>query len=328
MKNSFNNNRGFGVEIEFLTPSGVTKQDVATKITNLTGETCIVESYNHHTREHWKIVHDASVYTTSSDRGYSGHNEIVSPILYGESGLKKLERIVQCLNLLECKVNFHCGLHIHHDITDTLAISDKHSTNFIKNLIKWVAKYEDVIYKLVSPSRLDNRRYSIPVRESYLAKDLSRFTKTLQQKNKSIDTEVKAEVGRKQSNYRLQNTRASGLNLKNIWTRGAVEFRYHQGSLNFEKISNWIVVTQAIINTVETKRSVNLYFNTAPQTKAQRLGKFKRAVRLFGNNECELSKKAGKYISKRFKHFSNQESRYLNKSSYGYVRNVIVQNYS
>ena len=56
-----------------------------------------------------------------------------------------------------------------------------------------------------------------------------------------------SEINNNQPSPSVQYNRACGLNFRNVWTRGSVEFRYHNGSLNFDKIVSWIVFTQAII---------------------------------------------------------------------------------
>ena len=104
----FNNEKGFGVEIEFLTPygdNGASKTRVAREInTALRGlnNGCRVESYNHITRPQWKIVSDSSV---NSEPGYLGDNELVSPILRGQNGKEQLKVVLQVLKRLGSKVN-------------------------------------------------------------------------------------------------------------------------------------------------------------------------------------------------------------------------------
>ena len=83
IKGQFNNNRGFGVEIEFLRPMDVSKQDICDALPFDAEE----EGYNHETREHWKLTSDGSVFSNPSrqisglSNGFYGSNEFVSPIL-------------------------------------------------------------------------------------------------------------------------------------------------------------------------------------------------------------------------------------------------------
>src|SRR5690606_38760739 len=76
-------NRKFGVEIEFIFSGNI--HDVAAKL-NEYGVTTVVEGYNHQTRAHWKIVHDASC-------GW----ELVSPPMAGEAGLEEIRKACKAL---------------------------------------------------------------------------------------------------------------------------------------------------------------------------------------------------------------------------------------
>lgn len=307
-KGQFNLDRGFGVEIEFLTPSNISKRIIAGVLTRAGVETH-VESYNHQTRPHWKIVTDSSVH--SSQRGYNGDNEIVSPILYGIDGLTQLEKILAGLNSLNCIINRTCGIHVHHDVTEI--VSQKESgQRFLINLVKMVAKFEHIIYKLVPPSRLDNRQYSIPVRKTFFSDGFKEFIRVMK-------LDCKEKYNNNNASYPCaQRYRASGLNLRNVWTRGAVEFRYHNGSLNFDKISTWIILTQAIVNTVENAKSVKM---NNPSANGDGLFYFKKALGLIGDKDrCNLTKHACKHTTKRFKQLSQRENEYNNNSDYSYVQ--------
>ena len=137
----FNNNKGFGVEIEFIRPDFLTQQEVANKVDDAlieVGGGCNLESYNHITRPEWKLVTDASV---KGQTGYRGDNELVSPILRGYNGKKQLQIVLDTLNSLGCDVNVSCGIHVHHDVTNTMVSSREKVTKFLNNLIKFVCKF-------------------------------------------------------------------------------------------------------------------------------------------------------------------------------------------
>ena len=335
-KGKFNENRGFGVEIEFLRSTRVSKINISEAIQDK-GIECEVEDYNHITRPHWKIVNDVSVNANMS--GYTGSNEIVSPILYGEEGLKQLKTVLDVLKDLNCKVNYTCGIHVHHDVTDIVVQGKKQGEKFLSNLIKFVAKYEHLIYKLVSPSRLDNRNYSTPVRREYF-----RRNDTVTRNNlKSMLTRVKRDCTRKyrNGNYigstqtypRVQINRACGLNFRNVWTRGAVEFRYHNGSLNFDKISSWVAVTQAIINSVEDTKAVQM---TYVPNNVSGFSSFRGAIGFIRRsgvdpsvgsfNRCSVVKKANTFLQRRFKGNLSRVSDYAAYSQYSYVKDGLQLN--
>ena len=97
-------NRKFGIEIEAYNCS---RERLARELREA-GIEVTVESYNHTTRPHWKLVTDSSI---------NGNDtfELVSPILVGEAGLRELEKVCWVLDLCEVKVNESCGLHVHID---------------------------------------------------------------------------------------------------------------------------------------------------------------------------------------------------------------------
>ena len=165
---SYNNNRGFGIELEILSNKGRTF--VANAVTNRLQEVnvnyqCIEESYNHNTRSYWKIVGDSSLQSTS-ECNYT--MEIVSPILKGEDGKQQLFAVLDALNNtldLVVKVNKSCGVHVHHDLTNWRDSNLKDFSNNMNNLISLVAKYEHAIFRLLPASRQNG--YNNPVRHHF-----------------------------------------------------------------------------------------------------------------------------------------------------------------
>tara|TARA_R100000234_G_scaffold46587_1_gene27780 strand:- start:9342 stop:10343 length:1002 start_codon:yes stop_codon:yes gene_type:complete len=327
MKGHFNSQRDFGIEIEFLIPNDKTQQDVANALSSL-GVRTRVEGYNHTTRNHWKIVGDVSV---NGNRTHHGGNELVSPRLSGQSGLDELEKVCQVLNMMDCQVNKSCGLHIHQDVTNIVNESDANAKRFIKNLVGFVAKYEHIIYKLVAPSRLDNRRYSVPCRSMYFQGHTS---------NPSIvknymENKIKDGVRLKSTSNgmrELQRGRTCGLNLYKIWDRGSVEFRYHNGTLNFDKIKSWIVVTNAIINSVNETNFVKLCY---VPNGSRGLASFRGAIGFVGRSgnqdgtpytNDQLTKDANLFIQRRYRELNRNEERYERHSDYRYVKDGTFQN--
>lgn len=330
-KGNFNNNRGFGVEIEFIRPSNVSKQNICDALI----VNCRVEPYNHITSSQWKIVTDSSVHSNDSQarRGLVGDNEIVSPILYGENGFSQLRNILDTLNTLGCEVNYSCGIHIHHDVTSKMVEGKKQSQKFLANLVKFVAKYEHLIYKLVSPSRLDDRCYSTPVRKEFLGYglDVSVAKRDVELMIKKLKDDCVRkysygnDINRNQTYPYVQDSRGCGLNLQNVWTRGSVEFRYHNGSLNFDKIVSWIVLTQAIVNTVEETNSVQM--NYVPNDADRGFFRFRKAIGFVVCDRDQRTKDASSYSLKRFKELSARENDYTrNNGQYSYVQDGLTTN--
>ncbi|WP_279236979.1 amidoligase family protein [Heliorestis convoluta] len=45
----------------------------------------------------------------------------------------------------------------------------------------------------------------------------------------------------------ILNSRYLKLNIQSYWTHGTLEFRQHGGSLDGEKVTNWIIFSQSIV---------------------------------------------------------------------------------
>lgn len=131
-------NRKFGIEIEAYNCS---RERLARELREA-GIEVMVESYNHTTRPHWKLVTDSSI---------SGNDtfELVSPILVGEVGLRELEKVCWILDLCDVKVNGSCGLHVHIDAAGF-------SMETWRNLALSYKHLEPVIDRFMPASRRDN----------------------------------------------------------------------------------------------------------------------------------------------------------------------------
>jgi Putative amidoligase enzyme len=81
-RRNMNPNRTFGIELEAHLPAGRTKGELADLIRRRAGVRARCETYNHNTRDFWKLTTDASL-GYDRDAGV----EVVSPVLRGGDGL-------------------------------------------------------------------------------------------------------------------------------------------------------------------------------------------------------------------------------------------------
>ena len=318
MKGKYDNLNAFGVELEILIPRNLSQQDIVTAVVESDVD-CRMEGYNHRTTSYWKMTSDCTVKALSLSRSFYGNNELVSPKLRGQEGKKELKTVLEVLNNLGCRVNKTCGTHVHHDVTDTMLKNQEVVTTFLNNLIKTVLKYEHLIYRLISPSRLKRIGqgwWTLPAR--YVFGKLSNWDTELsvEKITKTVKKSLKRDCDRKYENCgegvgtsvtpnSTQQSRYCGLNLKNIWTRGSVEFRYHQGTLSFDKLWAWIVFTQAILNVSKINKSVNF---TNVQKNEHGMFHLRKAVGFIGSKDrCDEVKFANKVITKRFKEMSTSQ---------------------
>lgn len=195
-------NRRFGIEIEAYN----CQRDKLARELREAGINVAVEGYNHTTRDHWKLVTDASL------RGNDTF-ELVSPVLQGEAGLQELQKVCWVLEYCDVKVNDSCGLHIHMDAADFTLDTWKNLATTYKNL-------ESVIDAFMPGSRRDNR----------YCKSLSRVSAARIQQAQSIrDLQIA-----------FNSDRYFKLNLEAYSRHRTVEFRQHSGTTNFTKMENWI----------------------------------------------------------------------------------------
>jgi hypothetical protein len=202
--------RKFGVEIESF---GISKETLVRAL-RLTGLSCEVEGYNHTTRNHWKIVNDSSI-------GGEDAFELVSPILEGQDGLEQVKKVSNVLVSLRAKVNKTCGLHIHFDAANL-------NLQNWKNLILNYANLEGVIDSMMPASRRANT-YCQTMKIDDLA--------TKMNDAQTIDAAVNIFTNR----YRKINTQA-------YFRQKTVEFRQHSGTIESEKIINWILFLHNLVS--------------------------------------------------------------------------------
>lgn len=204
----------FGVELECLMPTGVTKENIAVRIRDL-GVECEVEVYNHNTTAKWKIVTDGSL------GDYTRGIEIVSPVLYGDAGLEAVAKVASVLKSAGCKITKRCGFHVH-------VGARNEGVDFFRNLAKLYASAEPVIDTFMAPSRRGNT---------------NNYAQSVVHNNTIDSATTLIDVARSmgQSNYSIRGAgRYKKLNFQSFWQHGTVEFRHHQGTVDAEKIKNWI----------------------------------------------------------------------------------------
>jgi len=207
-------NRRFGVEIECAT-------DIARLITlaAVQGIQVKQELYNHRTVRHWKLVSDRSVMV----HHHSLSNiEIVSPPLRGAGGIEQLRAICTILVQIGSKVNQTCGLHVHHDAADVTS----------PELLLLAKNYNHAlpaIDQLVAISR----RYDV---NSY-CKPWNHADFTL------LNSLDRPNYGNLQRN--------KNINFASIARHGTIEFRQHQGTIEFDKILNWVSFGQHMIRAAQ-----------------------------------------------------------------------------
>lgn len=164
------------------------------------------EGYNHTDNDHYyKFVTDASVTGTNPI-------ECVSPILKDNSeGHESLKTALKALNEAGASVNSSCGLHVHVGVEE---YTDKEYVNIFRNY----QKMEVLIDSFMAPSRRGNCTWAKSILSFYYGRE--GMTKE----------DVRYQMG----------GRYYKVNPESYRRHKTVEFRQHQGTVNYEKISNWV----------------------------------------------------------------------------------------
>lgn len=216
----------FGVEIEAF---GISRDDLAREL-RFAGIDCYVETYNHQTRSHWKIVTDSSV---------QGNNtfELVSPILSGMTGLRQLKTVLLIVRGLEAKVNKSCGLHIHFN-------AEHFNLTTWKNILWNYATLEPTIDSFMPYSRrANNNGYCRTMQDRRLESTINSL---------SGANSLTSELSKLRNIY--GNDRFRKVNLQSFLAHRSLEFRQHSGTVSYQKIENWILFLARLIEFSRTNK--------------------------------------------------------------------------
>lgn len=238
----------FGVEVEFNRESLSRLERHMNAELEQHNISVAYEGYNHTTRNHWKLVTDASC-----------GSELVSPVLQGNAGFRELKLVLQALNSFGItEPESACGVHIH--------LKPRNLTvEKVKNIYKRYAKYEREIDSWMPPSRRGNRNqwcYSIisnanaPAFEAYQGNSFGQLVAS------------------------LPNTaRYHKVNLNSLTRYGTVEFRQHSASTDYTKISNWI---KFLIEFCEQEESESNFSTTYRRRRKVAYGEIREQVANMG----------------------------------------------
>lgn len=184
----------------------------------VTGFAYEYQGYNHNDNMScFKFVSDGSV-------GGDDPIECVSNVLKGADGKKALKCACDTLEKAGAKVNRTCGLHVHIGASD---LTDEQYANVFANYYY----LEPVIDKFMAPSRKNNT-----------------YAQTLQDHN--VDNFTSKMSVREE----LCRDRYHKVNCVSWDRHKTIEFRQHQGTVNFEKIFNWVNFCGKLVKWSKTHR--------------------------------------------------------------------------
>ena len=235
---TFDNNRTFGVEIEFIGENNqrTTVEEINNYLQNNNASIRMYSaSYSDCDSSKWRLKTDSSV----SGHGYG--LEVVSPILQGEQGYKDLMLVLDSINNTGATINRTCGLHVH------VGVSNWKIKHF-RNLYKRYCKFEQAIDSVMPTSRRMSNN-------SYCRSTVSSFTHNDNLKN-AFD--VIDSLRNARSISRHIGTRYTKLNIDSFWKHGTIEFRHHAGTTDTDKIANWLKLVMTMVQAADQMRSVKV----------------------------------------------------------------------
>jgi hypothetical protein len=199
----------FGIEIECYNFTRNSLIDAA----NANGLQVRSEAYNHSDNDrYFKIVSDSSLIGENTQ-------EVVSPILNGNNGLNSLETLCNALANVDARVNRSCGLHVHIGAAN---MTDEHYCRLVRNY----QAIEKAVDSFMAPSRRANN---------------SHWCHSLQGINFATCA-TKNDIARAMQYDRYFKVNAVAYN-----RHRTIEFRQHQGTTDYEKISKWVLFLAKLV---------------------------------------------------------------------------------
>lgn len=225
--------------------------------------------------------------------------EFQTPRLSGVRGEKMLESFCKTLSDNRFRTDSACGLHIHLDGEDILG-----TKNAIQKMMIFFMVYEDVIMSFLPESRRENT-YCLPISDFYHLREIKEcycvddFEKIwYRQEDKDRRDDYKRD--------RHHNTRYAGINFHSLLSGGHLEIRYHNGTINFQKIINWIKLFTLIMDSVKKSCPQKDYTSKLSLTSLLKvkfiLGLPEKTLSFF--NMIDLPKEQRDYFLERQKKFT------------------------
>lgn len=209
------------------------------------------------------VTRDSSLRATDAQRGRGLTQcfEVVAPPLRGRKGLALLRRVVTALENAGVEVNKTCGTHVHHDARDF-------DLDTFKRLTANYARLQNAVDRVLAPSRRSTvgNQYCKPWTAAEIA-----------QMNRANDVRSLTYVG---DRYHV-------LNLNAYASYGTVEFRQHQGTVNADKIVNWVLFTQGMVRAA--KKGIEILTTDSLARVAADLGMKTETVEYFTRRANEFA---------------------------------------
>ena len=235
---------------------------------------CIKDDYNLYSSDanklNFKKVYDASL--------SAGGEEFVSKPSNGDRLFNMIDKICKKLNEKKYIIDKSCGLHVHIETPKELEL--------IKKLYIFYAKYEDFFFKML-PSSRQKSDYCEKIRETddFSIKDVKDITSLHQFKRKYYETNF---YGSK-TGSKYYKKRYCWTNFHSLFYRGTLEIRAHSGTMDSDKIKNWITIHLSVRDFIKDKSVEEIY--SLPLNKKVFMKIFPKDIRKYLESRWEKFKK-------------------------------------
>tara|TARA_R100001377_G_scaffold84073_1_gene66837 strand:+ start:901 stop:2391 length:1491 start_codon:yes stop_codon:yes gene_type:complete len=204
-----------------------------------------LETSNSSTVPYTSEINMRAVYDGSTDG-----LEYVSGVLQGNTGVNNMEYMCSHLNDEGAKIDRKCGVHIH-------VGGAEFNRRFSIMVLKLCLAIEDDVYKLLPESRQGNTYCKKLPADLVDRLNFNNYRETLGTiiQSNSIDKDYNKKKAHPGGRYNSQ--RYYWANITNYSTTtgtNTIEFRPHSGSLDFNKIYNWLLVCMSIVKFAENNQ--------------------------------------------------------------------------
>lgn len=165
--------------------------------------------------------------------------EIPSPILHGYEGLNELRQVMKLLSDNGFYTGYDDGLHVHHDAPEFTE-----DESLVARLVELWEENLPLIDKFVAGHRRGGEYWAC---NSYSKMSEYRYTP---------DFLKWEEFKRTKSLENLSRDKFRSLNITPLSYQGTVEFRLHEGTLDFNQAYAWILFGQSLLETAKRRKTV------------------------------------------------------------------------
>lgn len=221
------------------------------------------------------------------DDGSLGSNgaEFSSNPANGDLLFNRIRKLCRLLNERQYYVNADCGLHIH------IAISRQ--LNYLKKVFAFYKKYEALFFQMLPQSRQHNTycRKLSDIYANLKMQDVLKLSNCFEFAEKLYEVKGRRRV-KSCRRYQGHGKRYGWLNFHSLLHRGTLEIRAHSGTINSQKIINWLKIHLTCLDFIK-KLSLDT-IRRLPENKAFFLSLF--------DNKLQY------YIKKRWSKFSKADA--------------------